>query len=218
MSFWTKLTLTLLITVCLHNILMAQNGPVITIMGKYEFSEEPILHTMEFSFVENGITCGPNAQFESIDEQYSYFIYDIIKNDAIAARIKLVDKIENYFTRQPIRTYSFAYNTMEEVKMMYKWAKEGFAEKFKYFTTYKLSSLEDQDKHAIGAYEIAREEALSIAKLRGYNDVKLISIDDNTGASAGLNKKYSTSVLPTKFDKSNRRAQGYNLRVKFMLK
>ncbi len=218
MNFWIKLTCTFLISIFLQNILIAQEEPVITIMGKSQLMIMPIAHSIEFSFVENGVTCGPNAQFESIDEQYSYFIYEIIKNDDVAARVKLVDKIDNYYARQPTKTYSFEYTNMEEAKLMYKWAKEGFAEKIKYFSTYPKKRFEEEDQLAIEAYKNSRIEALSIAKLRGYSDVELVSIDDNTSGFTGLRRKYEVNVYPTKFDKNEGRPQAYNLRVKYMLK
>ncbi len=220
MSYWIKNLFLFVIIFCLNIGVQAQADNMITVTGRYDWKDMPVSHTMEFSFVENGVTCGPNAQFETLEEQYNFFIYEIINNTDVSDRIVLVDKMEDYFTKNSKRTYSFEYNSEEEMRAMYKWAKEGFAENFTYFSHFPEYDLEEQDNWAVKAFEEAKRKALNVARLRGYNDVELISINDNTGAVLGMTPAPfgSFGKITTKFAESEGRYKGYSMEVSFLLK
>ena len=115
-----------------------------------------------------------------------------------------------------MKAYSFTYNDEKGLKQMYKGAKEGFAENFTFTSQYKEYSFEDQDEWAINALKSAKEKAMHIAKLRGYSDVKLVSIDDNTSSVLGLRKTFELPKSITNFNRKGKN-KGYNLNVRYEL-
>lgn len=222
MSCWIKHCIILLLLGGNMTTAAAQKDSILTVLGMYTYIVEPVSEFMQFSFVENGVTCGPNAQFETIEEQYNFFVYEIIGNAEISKRITLVDKVENYFMTQPQRTYAFAYDSEDEMKQMYNWAKEGFAENFEYYKEYAKEELADQDKAAIEALKDAEKRAGQISKLLGYTEVELLSIDDNTAglfSILGLRAaRNSENKVKSSYRKASDRDKNYYLRVTFKLK
>lgn len=216
MNYSIKLFLITTICFVCHYGVVGQVDSVIEVRGTYYYSPKIVSNKLFFTFVENGVSCGPNAQFESLDEQYSYFLYDLVDDDDIRSRIKQVDKLQNHFSSQPKRTYSFEYNDIEELKKVYYWSIEGFAENHRFYSIREEDELADQDSYAIEALKDATAEAKRIAELRGFENVELLSIDDNTGTQIGIRTDFRDNKLPTNFSEQ-KTSIGYSIKGIFKL-
>lgn len=217
MSYSIKLSLIAIICFACHSGVIAQVDSIIEVSGIYYYSPKIVSKKLFFTFVENGTTCGPNAQFESLDEQYSYFLYDLVDDDDIRSRIKHVDRFKNHFSSQPKRTYSFEYNDIEEVKKVYYWSIEGFAENHQFYSIVEEDELADQDSYAIEALEDATKNARRIAELRGFENVELLSIDDNTGTLIGIRADYRENKLVTNFLAQKAKERAYKIKASYRL-
>ncbi|MEM9918702.1 MAG: SIMPL domain-containing protein [Bacteroidota bacterium] len=174
MSYWTK---TLLLILFSTTLLQGQKSEEIVITGTYEWFELPVKKTLEFSFSENGKTCGPNAEFETIGEQFAYLKFELLKNNEMAKKIEETFNIYQLQSSYPMQSYSYEYDSIEEAKLLYDMAKEAFAEKLKLYHHYK----EDKEnlmeaKHQ--ALKDAIQRAEHIANTLGYTKVELVSIDE----------------------------------------
>jgi len=217
MNYLTRIPLLFLFILVVGNI-NAQKDSIISILGTYEYEVSPDYKTIEFSFVENGVTCGPNTEFETVDEQYSHFLYEIINDRSVTDRIKELEKTSDLFGNKVQKSYSFRYESEKELRQMYEWAKEGFAENFHYYSHYEEPSLESQDELAINAYNIALKRAKIRAKILGYKKVEPVAVNDYTSkVGVGLKKSWFADRRNTSFDKPDVKKAGYSLRVNFRL-
>jgi len=218
MNYWTKVLIACLVAFS-SSALDGQiiDSSIVRVTGVYNYEEQPIKMTMEFSLEENGTSCGPNSQFSSIDEQYSYLLDSLRYDSKITSRIKEIDRLANYSNSNPKRTYSFETENMEECKILRKHAEYAFARNFEYFHHYESSKLEDQDLIAIKALEDAEIKIKEIVKNTNTNSYKLIAIDDNTdsGYSRGLRMKYEDNKVRVKDTWS--RQKSYYLHVYYKL-
>lgn len=219
MNYWIKYILAVQLVFILVSVGTTQDSLIVDIRGVHSWLNEPISKSMEFSFVENGVTCGPNAEFESIDDQYYYFIYELLKDEELVKNIKEMDYASNYYSTQPKKTYSYTYKSEEDMKLIYKLAEKAFAEDFKFYDHYKENDWTDEYDIAVAALINAQESAEALAKAQGYTTVEIVSIDDNTSARIGLRPRssYRSTKMGAQYNTEGGLPKTYLLDVKFKL-
>jgi len=185
-----------LVMVAIPISLLGQESQTIKVNGIYEWVDSPVKKTMEFDFAENGVTCGPNTEFETVEEQFSYFKFELLKDEQIANRITEVIRLKNYLRQKRI-TYSFPYNSEEEAKVFYKKASEAFAENFLFYEYYNSLDLDKIKEFAGFAIDDAFIKAKALAKSNGYNNVELLSIDEGKNFQAIIGQKNKSSYTKT---------------------
>jgi len=212
MNYLIKITILILIS---STIALGQKSEEIKVKGIYEWFEEPEKKTIEFSFSENGKTCGPNTDFETIGEQFAYLKFDLLKDNEMAKKIEEVSDLSDLKSPYPKQRYSYEYNTIEEAKVLHDMADEAFAEKLKLYHHYKVESREEMLEAEYLAIQNAVERAEELAKKLGYKSVDLISINTLNGIggafSAKVNKKIEVS-----FETKNRKRK-YAVSVVFKM-
>lgn len=187
----------------------------VLIQGIYHHEVKPFKMTMEFSLEENGVSCGPNSQFESIDDQYAYLIDSLQNYASITQRIVEEDNLRNLSHRNPKRTYSFESTDINEFKILKKHAEYAFASGFEYFYHYKRPELKDQDQHAVKAFEDAENQVKQLVKNTDATGYKLIAIDDFTNSILGLRGDFFTSK--TKIMEKDFQKKSYALNVHYAI-
>lgn len=187
----------------------------VLIQGIYQYDVKPYKMTMEFSLEENGVSCGPNSQFESIDDQYAYLMDSLQNYKTITQRIVEEDNLRNLSNRNPKRTYSFESTDINEFKILKKHAEYAFASGFEYFYHYKRPKLEDQDEHATKALEDAENQVKILVKNTDATSYKIVAIDDFTSSVLGLRSDYFTSKY--KLNESNFLTKSYALNVHYAI-
>lgn len=220
MSFLTRTTIALIFLSFFANRSAAQlsDSTMVLVRGIYKYEVRPYKMTMEFSLEENGVSCGPNSQFESINDQFAYLLDSLQNHKGITSRIKEVDDMSNFSNRNPKRTYSFESDDIEEFKILKKHAEYAFANNFSYFYHYDAPKLEDQDEFAIGAFNDAEVQIKAILKNAKGSSYKLIAIDDLTSSVLGLRSNFFLEKVGIKNGESGEVTKSYALNVYYSIK
>jgi len=178
MNYLIKTTIFLLLSILLPSSFLFCQDSLVIVTGSHEWYEKPTKTILEFDFVENGTTCGPNAQFETIEEQFAYLKYDLLKNNQMAQNIEETLSMKNFQSRNPKKTFSFEYRSREEAKLLMEKSKEAFAENYIFYGFFEKKKFEFYNQMAASALENAFEKAIKIAKQKGFNEVSLVSVED----------------------------------------
>ncbi len=156
---------------------VSQDTISIQVEGKvsYEIPHEAIY--LEINFSENGVSCGPNTQFETVYDQVDNF-YSQVKNIGLTTSFEEVNVFKNSISGKNKVTLKTKFTDIESAKKIQEAAAFAFADKVNYFYLYPEKKFEDEDEKAILALRDAKSKALKIKSVLNKEHIKLISIDD----------------------------------------
>lgn len=169
------------------------SSQTIELTGNFELIELPVKRTIEFHLVENGRTCGPNTQFETIDEQLAYLKFELLQNDLMRSKIMEINHLNVLSSQYPRRIFSYQFDSIPEAKLFYEKAQEAFAESIDFWNYYSSPSIDDESKYLENCVKDAKQKAEVIANIEGYKNADIISIQDLSKNWKGISisSKYS---------------------------
>lgn len=177
MNYWIRFFTFSLLVLSGQAVFGQEKGIMVEVIGNYQHFLIPTKTTLEFSFEENGRTCGPNTQFETIDEQIAYFYYDLLKDEHIISQIKEEDILTNALKQYPTKTLSFETSDTTLFKLVYEKAKYAFATNFQFFNHYVPSQLANEVDGVGFALQDAMKKIDIIAKSKRLETIELVSIE-----------------------------------------
>lgn len=192
----------------------------VEVMGKSTVKLSPRHIIVELTFEENGRSCGPNTNFESIGEQVAFF-FDELNKAGLNSKytFKEVDEIQYYSNQYKRSIYAFMVNDDDVAKQIYDIGKFSFAERINFYIEYPNFSVADDLKAANDALENAKEKANILMKALGKKNVELIAIDDNTSRIKGgiYYDSMNWNKRQLNANQERFRSMGYLLKVKFKI-
>ena len=160
----------------------SQDQIIIDIIGESTSITLPENIIIEISFEENGRTCGPNTDFETVGEQVAFF-FNEFNNQNFGSKVKFEETIalKDYANMFKKTTYSFTVKDEKTAFEIFELARYSFAEKFAFYYQYPISDNKAEIDAAHQAFENAQSQAMSIKNALNKKSVELISIDDQLG-------------------------------------
>ena len=195
-----------------------QDDGIIEVMGETKVKVLPDSLIVELFFEENGRTCGPNTNFETVGEQAAFFFNELKNADVeYKANYKELDRLEDYINGYQKLVYSFIVKDEEMAKKIYDIGVYSFAEKVNFFYKYPPYDEVDDMDVAIRALEDAQMKAEELMKKFGKSSIELIYIDDYTSGSLGIRPYFSVDKAAINYNNKRAITMTYYLKVKYRL-
>ena len=158
----------------------AQNETIVNILGISTYNLLPESIIVELIFEENGRSCGPNTNFETLGEQVAFF-FEEYKNAGLGPKSKYeeIERIKDYAKVYKMATYSFMVKDEKTAKEIYELGRYSFAEKIIFYYKYPVGDHLTDIEGTQRALENAGSKVSVLMKAINKKSVELISTNDD---------------------------------------
>lgn len=216
--------------------LLAQDSLFISILGRAPYVEISKDYNLELRFEENPNRCDPNIGFVSLEDQLKHFKESIQSVGADPDRLEMIESLLYSEYRTQKCTYSDS-NFTRMVKVIEKCHNLNIIiESSQYL--FDPHSFEKEDLKAINAFNDAKNKAEIFKNEFGFENLDVISIDDDTSFStlddllidrseeekermmeilALLNENPNNTGMHSRSSRNEKKSSTYTLKVRFCL-
>ena len=198
-----------------------QKSTIVKILGRASVNASPIVNRVEITFSENGVTCGPNTNYETVHDQFEHFKSKLSELGLYGVEFVEEKKPQNIFQQNKTITYSAVLENSEKASIYYEAAGFAFADRVDFYGIYPEAEIEDNHTAALMALKDAKKRVEVIKKILGKKESKLLSIDDATtyfgGPIYGINLYHESRKFPIEIGSKTKISYRYFLYVTYEL-
>lgn len=168
--------------------ILAQAGPTIRVLGKYDYEVSSSAWTMTFAYQQSAVevdTIGESLSIKQRVARYEEGLATVGLDDYKVTKLDFpranTSSLLGYPTNgsDPYELFEFSTSDPDVCFELRRLAKE-FNEVGKMFFYYNNVNFDEEDPRAVAAFIDAENRAKAIAKAEGFSSVRLLSIDDDT--------------------------------------
>lgn len=152
----------------------------LNVTGFSLFQIQPEKMVVKMIFEENERTCGPNSDFESIEEQIGYLESAMLKHGFDLKLLYEDQKITELSSEYRRNTLKYPVLNKKQALKLFAIAKDAFAHDVKFINIYPPHSFDHEYNAALEALKSARKKAEKICQELGKENLELVYIDDIT--------------------------------------